>query len=1616
LATRELRVVLVGDSASLQRAFERSQAQAEKYGVTMSKVGDRVTASAAKQDAALTRVGRRMESFGTKTKRLGSDLTHHLTVPIAAIGLGSAKMAQDFEDAMNKVVRLAGASNKEVDHLKGTVLKLSKETGAAPKELADGLYFIYSAGLRGKEGVDALRTSAKLSVAGLGQLHDVADAITSAMNSYGKENISAAKAGDILAATAREGKRQASEYAAVIGRVIPLAANMGLSFDQVGAALAAMTRQGLNAAQASTQLRGLLASIEKPSTSFEKALSAIGLSAEGLRKEIKEKGLLAAINDMAKSAKEHGQSIAQIIPNAKGLIGALELTGKNAKDNKKIFDDLAHSTGSSEKAFKQFEKTSKAKTEKALNDLRIAGIELGEKVLPKLVPVVVKVAHAVERLVDGFTHLPKGVQGAIGKIVLFGAALGPVLKIAGNFAKVLGLISLTGGKMRLPAAAGAGGAAAGSGLVRGFARNVPLFGAAAAFGLYAGSRANTTNSAGLPGTGGGLGNFARALHHPDLHFDGLVPQLDFHDPEKKVREFGDRASKEYRKLAKAGDAVGLERLRQEALDLARAEPQTARTTTEFAIQLRKFANNAHAAEKAIGKGALQRSMRQLGDIRFPSEPLVFKQLSKDFKKLPPEARAHGAATMIEFSRSLEKNGRLPKGATNRLIKDIARHYPELIPALRNSGHNSMKALERALGDRKVVNTVKDQVAQIRKTWGEGPPAAKVNATSARTIWAQEMDLLKRKIAHSTGEQRDVAVKQYRQMKGLTGQVARQWRDEMARTSGDMRGKWGDDLDKLAKHTSGTFSVLSGVVQGGLNTIKSSVNDTLGPLGAGRPFKITHHANPAEQRNLTHGATGTRVPGPVGPDSVPVVDARGRAKAIVAPGELLVANRHTEARVDRLLAPYGTSLGREVAGESRRHDAPMFSKGGRTGGASHMARLLAAANKVSAQHWPYHWGGGHEQPAHFEPFDCSGAVSYIVQQAGYKVPTTVGPDIGSWGFPHGPGAATIFYNGRPIRSCGSAGRYWGTSGFARPGGGAGWFNKAPSSSYLGAFNVVHLPNLGGDASGIPLPVIVGPDGALLRGGNAALKRSHAAAVHYVNKKISSIDAGSGQALEGGPGGKLGRPAMRALLHKYRLPDLGGYVAWNESDLDPHADNGIARGLFQINYHAHADLARRFNLSNPDDNTRAAAGLYHSAGNSFYRDWAASLDSGAHGGWRQDIGKRFAHGGRLQYLGAFGDGVDSMYVDKPSLMVVGEAGPEEVTVHAAKKGGKKPEKKRRYWDSYLHRYVYETPSQHSARLQREAAKRDRAEQRKKRHEKATKKAERRFRKRISGIVERDLHKGHGLGGRLAHLDDAVTTADRRFSQAETRLEQHHYNTDTERGSEREARGLAGLKRRKEHEIALKRKQRRLVLEQAHRYRRLLHDLRRQLHHAPSKDTRKSLRRRIKNVHDAWVSLRKQARDLGLDIGDLKLEAADLQDQEDDLTGHKHESEVAVSAVEKAIDTINLHEEAGDISAAEAERRRHRVRQRALSSGHLSAHDALALRAEDKQDGAASAADLAGAMKDLATEMKAARLNAQQVLGTETGVLWKALGDLVSGQIASTGYAPRARTAGDGSVLRF
>jgi TP901 family phage tail tape measure protein len=363
--------------------------------------------------------------MSAKMAAAGKMLTKAVTLPVVAAGAASIAMASDFQSSMDKIEGLVGVSAKGVERLSAQVLDLAKTLPQSPKELSDALFFVTSAGFRGANAMDILKTSARAAAAGLGETKTVADAVTSAVNAYGIANLSAARAADILTATVKEGKTSAESVAPVLGNLLPLTSELGVGFDEVGASIASMTRIGLSAAGAATSLQGILNNLLKPTSKGIDALHSMGLSMQDVRDMIDKKGLLAALMNLRKGFGDNQEAMAAVFGNIRGLRGFLALTGKQADVNAGIFERLAGSTGVADRAFKKASDTADFKFQVALNNLRVAAIQIGDVLLP----VAASIAVGFAGLTGAFSSLSGSTKQTIVVVALLAAAFGPLLSI-----------------------------------------------------------------------------------------------------------------------------------------------------------------------------------------------------------------------------------------------------------------------------------------------------------------------------------------------------------------------------------------------------------------------------------------------------------------------------------------------------------------------------------------------------------------------------------------------------------------------------------------------------------------------------------------------------------------------------------------------------------------------------------------------------------------------------------------------------------------------------------------------------------------------------------------------------------------------------------------------------------------------------------------------------------------------------------------------------------------------------------------------------------------------------------------------------------------------------------
>lgn len=391
-----------------------------------------ITGDSSKLNNALSSASSKLQAFGSKMQSVGRSMSTKLTLPIVAAGAAATKLALDFDKSMTQIESLVGIAADKVSEMGETAKTMATDTGRSANEAAEALFFITSAGLRGADATDTLSASLKAAAVGLGETKTIADLATSAMNAYGVENLNATGATDILVASVREGKLEASELAGSMGGVIPIASNMGVSFAEVGAAMAAMSRTGTNAAVGATQLTAILASIKKPTMQSAEAMLALGTSQEEIAQSLEQKGLMPTLMDLSARLEQTGMDASAIFPNIRALKGVLDLTGKGAADNEKIFDALNNTLGATDEAFEKTSQSASFQFTKGMATMKNSLMEIGQIILPAVVKGVTKLSTFVKGLADSFKNLSPQTQKIILSLTGILAAAGPMLIIFGK--------------------------------------------------------------------------------------------------------------------------------------------------------------------------------------------------------------------------------------------------------------------------------------------------------------------------------------------------------------------------------------------------------------------------------------------------------------------------------------------------------------------------------------------------------------------------------------------------------------------------------------------------------------------------------------------------------------------------------------------------------------------------------------------------------------------------------------------------------------------------------------------------------------------------------------------------------------------------------------------------------------------------------------------------------------------------------------------------------------------------------------------------------------------------------------------------------------------------------
>lgn len=405
-----------------------------------------IEAREAARTARRVPLDQRLQNSGYNWTRSGAVLSATVTAPALMAGRASVGQALKFDDTLRKTAALSALTDANIDKMKASILALTNNPliRRGPQDLAEGFWDVASTTHKSADALEILKNAAIGASAGLGTTKDSAALATSVIAAYKMEATDSARIMDVLTVAVKEGKAEADSYTGAMGGVISTAAIAGVSFEEVAASLATMTRLGISTEESVTALNNVLLKLANPSKGVRDKLDAMGTSVEELRAKLKNAGLAQTLQDLLKVSGGDIGDVAELFPNVRALKGVLATAGAQADTYKQILAQTNNAAGATAKAAADASTSAQFQLDRFQASVSKTAILLGNTLLPKIGEVAEEVGHKLPFALDNASRAWDGLPDPIKKTVI---ALGAVLLLSGPMAMMVGNIQLLAGAL-----------------------------------------------------------------------------------------------------------------------------------------------------------------------------------------------------------------------------------------------------------------------------------------------------------------------------------------------------------------------------------------------------------------------------------------------------------------------------------------------------------------------------------------------------------------------------------------------------------------------------------------------------------------------------------------------------------------------------------------------------------------------------------------------------------------------------------------------------------------------------------------------------------------------------------------------------------------------------------------------------------------------------------------------------------------------------------------------------------------------------------------------------------------------------------------------------------------
>lgn len=289
---------------------------------------------------AISSVGRGLDSLVDKTGNVTgflagvTDSIVKLDLALAAAGVGitafAVKLSDDFDTAFAEIATIIGQPADNLRDFQAQILRYSETSSASLQEITSATYGAISAGVDYQNSLELIAAAEQLAIAGKADLGETTKALVSTLNAFGSSADEAGGYADDFFTTVQLGQTTIPELSSSIGNLAPVAAAAGLSFKEMGAAIATLTaRTGVSTSKAVNGLTAAINAVIGPTKQAKDLAAELGL--EFNLAALESKGFAGFLDDIAQKTGGSAEAIKTLFGAQEAIVPILALTG-NAAD------------------------------------------------------------------------------------------------------------------------------------------------------------------------------------------------------------------------------------------------------------------------------------------------------------------------------------------------------------------------------------------------------------------------------------------------------------------------------------------------------------------------------------------------------------------------------------------------------------------------------------------------------------------------------------------------------------------------------------------------------------------------------------------------------------------------------------------------------------------------------------------------------------------------------------------------------------------------------------------------------------------------------------------------------------------------------------------------------------------------------------------------------------------------------------------------------------------------------------------------------------------------------------------------------------------------------------